>query len=274
MSGLLDLCAVRQLHGRGYVSIFPDGLIVPWKPLSVQEYLAYDQDTLAGVIPLAFLEDEIFKSCVLDPVIVGQVRFLKAGIVSTVVGHIWSFSGPTDSNAFHRDLEMARQMLYGGNSKAIHQLVELITMAFPYKPEEVYQMDYQILMLRAAQAETKLIQMGILQKPIELEGAPPQETLKPRIKVDAKQLWEEQHQSKPAASITPKKYDKWYKKSPVLEAKNKKKINFKKEQLEADAGLRGWDKADQHILANNMVEDAKIIYADLIKELEAKNKSR
>lgn len=277
MSSLLELCQVRELYGRGFVSIFPDGLIIPWKPLSLQDYLDYDHDTQQGLIPLGFLENEIFNKCVLNKTIIKQQRFLKAGIVSTVVSHIWNFSGPISNEAFAKDLEMARQLLYGGNSKAIHQLVEVITMAFPYKPEEIYQMDYQTFMIRAAQAEAKLLQAGVLQQPIQLDNNIEQPNLQPP-KIDAKALWEE-HKSQKKVSEKPvhskKKSEKWYKKSPVLEAPTKEKIDFKKEQAIIDhIGSKNWDKADQHLIADQMVKDAQVIYADLIQELNAKKNNK
>ena len=42
-------------------------------------------------------------------------------------------------------------------------------MAFPYKPEEVYEMDYHTLMMRAAQAERKLSFAGLMETPLHFE---------------------------------------------------------------------------------------------------------
>jgi hypothetical protein len=80
--------------------------------------------------------------------------------------------------------------------------------------------------------------------------------------------------------------EKWWNKSPVLEASNKSNINFDAEKTAADnLSLDNHDRAEapevQKFLAEyktrdqrkKMVEDAKWIYKDLIEELQ-KHKKR
>lgn len=277
-----QLYEIRKLYGNTFVTAFDDGFLVPWRPLTMGDYITYSQDRERGLIPSPCLEDEIFVKCVQDQSILRQKDFLKAGIVSTVVINIWQFSGPTSIDSFNNDLETARQILNFSETKAIHQLVQIITMAFPYKPEEVYDMPYDLFMLRLAQSESKLLQLGLfLKEPIYLAPEKPEVPEKkaaPRPKVDAKKLWDEQQQpqQKPNKRPPPVKLDevkttgdKWWTKSPVLEAPNPVKIDFAKEAREQmNFGASGHEKADIHVATAQMVNDAQKIYADLIGELK------
>ena len=95
------LYKIRKLYGNTYVTVFPDDFVVPWRPLSIGDFMAYHHAYLRGVIPLSHLEDEIFNKCVVDDAIVAQAPFLKAGIVTTVSQHIWQHSGPRDVTHFN-----------------------------------------------------------------------------------------------------------------------------------------------------------------------------
>ena len=271
---------VRKRFGGTYVTIFPDGLIIPWKALSLKDFISYQQDTFKNLIPYPQLEDEIFSKCVLDDSIIRQMPFLKAGIISTVVHNIWEYSGPTTAELFNNDLETARQMLQGTGIGGLHELVEMITLAFPYTPEQVYEMDYETFLLRTAQAEGKLLRMKIISSPFSLvqtqteaskqKGPIPKET-KPRV--DAKSLWEEQRLKKkdPIPPGGMKKNEKWWKVSPVLETPAAHGIDFRIQQAEIDTfGSTGHEKADIHINRANLIKDAQWIYADVLKALAAK----
>lgn len=288
-----QLYEVRKAHGDTFVTVFNDGLLVPWKTLSIGDYIKYSKDKNRGAVPSSHLEDEIFKKCVLDDSIIRQFEYLNAGIVSTVVINIWQFSGPTGVSEFNNDLQVARQMMDAPDVRALHELVQVISIAFPYKPEEIYEMDYQTFLFRLAQSERKLIQMGIyLKEPISLQPAEEEKPQKrnklgkitqpdeqERPKVDVRKLWEEQQSPKkpPPPKLKPDEVkttgEKWWKKSPVLEAPNRKNIDFASEAAEDyHLALTGHEKADIHIEAAKMVEDAQWIYADLIKELNNRKK--
>jgi hypothetical protein len=283
-----QLYEIRKSYGGVYVTAFDDGFLVPWKPLSIGDFLKYSQDRQRGIIPVVCLEDEIFLKCVQDESILRQMPFLKAGIVTTVVINIWQFSGPSGIEEFTNDLNTARYLLDSPDVRILHELVQLISIAFPYKPEEIYEMDYQKFLFRVAQSEKKLLQMGIfLKEPITVQTEikkPKKSKLgtieQPRPSLDAKKLWDEQHTPQ---TDTPKKVsmedvkmtgDKWWSKSPVLEAPNKHNIDFKTEAAEQHTfGLSGHEKADIHIETAKMIEDAKWIYKDLLSDL-AKRKKR
>jgi len=288
-----ELHRLRQKYGRNcYLSVFDDGLTVPWRPLSIQEYLGYATDLERQIYLPTQLENEIFKKCVLDDTCLRQLDYLHAGVISTVVQNIIEYSGPSLTNPIDQVFAASRAKLNSHN--VIHELVELITMAYPYKPEDVYMMDYETLIMRAAQAESKLIKAGVLEAPISFQSTETQQQkpTQPRQQIDAKKLWEEQQkqqiqerQQKIAANQSAVKptnkpanvvdREKWWKKSPVLETNKHLNTRARKiEEAEIDAfASTGWDKVDKAILQADMVEQAKTIYADVIAELEAKKRA-
>lgn len=296
----------RKEYGDVFVTIFNDGLTVPWKPLSVGEYIKYSQDYHRKIIPFASLENEIFQKCVIDGTIIRQMSFLKAGIITVVVDNIWEYSGPTSINNFNKDLQSARAIINAEGSRALHDITQVITMAFPYKPEEVYLMDYHTFLLRAAQAERKLINLGVMKEPIVMKDLRAEEeahrkkyeasaTQSARPRVDAKKLWEEQRQANQSTIATQEKEykkttempkEKWWNVSPVLEAMGQKKhnIDFATEKQMADeSNLDNHDRAEHPIMRKyltdsktkesraKMIKDAQWIYKDLIENI---NKSK
>ena len=275
------LFEVRKKHGSIFVTIFSDDIVIPWKPLTVEEYIKYQLDQSRRLISIAQLEDEIFRKCVQDESLIRQMPFLKAGIISTVVSNIWQQSGPSGIDSFNKDLDTARYLLQLDGIKILHQLVQIVSTAFPYKPEEIYAMDYETLLFRTVQAEEKLIQLGHMKEPLQLEVIKQEEketTKDPSTEkkpiVDAKKLWELQQKDKqPKGKITPRSSKKWWKKSPVIEAQKTHNIDFNIEKKELDIfGVSSHDKTDLHINRAKMIEDAKVIYKDLLEELSKKPK--
>jgi hypothetical protein len=284
-----DLFTIRQQFGGVFTTHFPEGLSIPWKPLSLKDYLSYLTDYSRGIIPSSILENEIFKKSVLDDNIISKLPHLKAGIVTTVVQNIWQYSGPTGIEAFNKDLEEARNKLFEDSSKIIHELVQLITMAYPYKPEEVYSMDYETFMFRLAMSEKKLLDMGIIKEPISMtvqsDKSPPSTKAPPKPQVDAKRLWEDQQAKQKKVQVESKETKssptpstavkgKWFKESPVLETAPTHGINFDLEGKETDVfGLTGHEKADAHLSRAKLIKDSQTIYKDLLKKLADKKKT-
>lgn len=301
-----ELFEIRRKWGGVYLTVFEDGLVVPWRPLSLGEYISYTRDYNRGLIPNAVIEDEIFKKCVVDPVFISQMPYLKAGIVSVVVMNIWQYSGPVGIQEFNKDLHTARDIMFGDGNRALQELVQIISMAFPYKPEEIYNMDYETFMLRLVQSEKKLLDLGIIKEPVEMKdlNAPPPHPrhaiVQPdKPKVDAKKLWEIQEGLRPVSEITPpvnphkapdpirpvpmEEKGKWWNVSPVLEAKKRKKIDFKTEGEAADDTMldsheRIEPKEVKEFIRkkklrserDKMIQDAEWIYADLLKQIRKK----
>lgn len=293
MTSLQELLeAARFAFGRGaYITTFPD-FVVPWKLLPIVSYLAYDLEVKSGAQLFTTLEDEIFRKCVLDPVIVSQVDHIPAGIVSTVVHNIWETSAPSTEDDFVASLEHARNIVHAPPASIFYEAANWIMVAFPsYTPESVMDMDHQTLMLRLAQAEKKLMALGVIQEPFTFtspevpKGPAPRPS---REKVDLKALWDSAHNpakkgpAQPAEPIPsgPRMKDlegagKWWKKSPVLEAPRKEAIDFKAEAKEAQLfGSQNWDNVDEVIKKEKMIKDARVIYKDLLAELAKKKSAR
>ena len=288
---MFELYQARKDYGEAFVTVFPGGLVVPWKALSIQDYLQYDKDIKRGLIPEALFENEIFRKCVLNDTLVRQLDFLKAGTVTTVCMHIWQHSGPIGLDAFNDDLDAAREMLVAPGAKALHELIDVILSVFPYKPEEVYAMDYQTLLFRAVQAELKMLKAGHIKEPIRFiqkddsQEKPNQaripfadlntEEEASEPKIDAKALWDKQQNTG-----QPIRNDRWWDESPVLEADKKHRINFSGDRVAADEtfldshDLLEPPEVRQWILEQKtdgsrakMIEDVSWIYPDLVDKL-------
>ena len=288
ISTLDQICETRKLYGNVFVTIFPDNFTVPWHLLSLEKYLQFNRDYQRQLIPAVLIENEIFELCVVDDAIKRQLPFLNAGIITTVSLNIWHYSGPLKVSDFNRDFNIARNILSDKGTQALHDLVTIITMAFPYKPEEIYAMQYDIFLLRLAQAEKKLLQLNIISEPIEMKI--PEEVQevqkKPKFNVDPLKLWEQQKgykKPKKQENSQVKKGKKWWNVSPVTEAKKKHNINFAAEKRKADEFNLDNDEnaspqevkdfiATKKLEPNRqkMINDAKWIYKDLLAELAAK----
>lgn len=204
---------------------------------------------------------------------------LHAGIVSTVSTNIWQFSGPASPQMLAQDLDIARSITKAPATNSFIEIAKMITLAYPYKPEEVLAMPYEEFMIRAAQAEDKLLSLGIITDPITVYTEP-EAKAKPvsKPRVDAKKLWEEQQGVTKQKAPTPDRTKRSTpsEKSPVVTQKPSHGIDFTKERRAVENGevLSGWDIAELPAQRAKMVEDARIIYKDLIEELERKKKEK
>lgn len=156
---------LRDQYGDIFVTEFPDGPTVPWRPLTTQEFLDYDELIKSGRYPLAYVENEVFKKCVRDEVLVTGIGKLKAGIVEAVAATILSFSGPRTAEEIQEYLDYSRVRAHN----VVHQFAGIITQAFPaYTPEQVYDLPFSTFMLRVAQSEEKLLRMGLISEPLSI----------------------------------------------------------------------------------------------------------
>ena len=147
-------------------------------------------------------------------------------------------------------------------------------------------MDYETFMLRLAQAEKKLLDLGIIKEPVVMrEKEKDQKKTVQRPKIDAKKLWEEQQQQIPVSEPQQISNKKWWKISPVLEATKKTKINLRESKdLNASLLLDNDEKASspevrEYILEEKtksiqgkMIADAEWMYKDLLAELSSRKK--
>jgi hypothetical protein len=158
-----DILELRELYGDIFVSHLQDGQNIPWRQLSLQEYLNYDKLLRLGAYPSAYLENEIFSKCVLNKVLVNNINRLRAGIVTSVAMDIMVYSGPRTLDELTEHLDIYRSEAH----QVMNQLIGVVCQAFPaYKPEDIYAMNYSTFGLRVAQAEDKLLRQGFLAEPL------------------------------------------------------------------------------------------------------------
>lgn len=274
---------IKKKYGSNtHITIISDNIIIPWKLLPIFDYIQYSKEIQEGRFPLSIFEDEIFSKCVLDQSIVRQLPYLKAGIVSTVVENIWNASCSNTVDGLNNSLEEARK-----ESRliapAIHELVSTILLAFPaYRPEEVYGMDFNTLIKRAIDAEVKLLHSNVIQEPISFEPLNQEESVS-QPKVDPKELWEKQHRPSPKKEkpsrrgidnlfrdLHKKEKEPKKRKSNIIEAIDKglPPVVDEKETKNAVFHGSGHDIIDRDIHTHNMIEEAKVIYADVLEELK------
>lgn len=150
----------REEHGPCYITEIGEYQI-PWRALTLQEFLFFREELSAENIPLAVLENEIFKLCVFEKTLVENVQTLSAGIVTTVVQEIYFYSGPEDIEALNRDLYQARNKV---NENVLLLYASVIAQVFPgYTIQSCLDLPYPTFMEVFALAELRLIALGMME---------------------------------------------------------------------------------------------------------------
>jgi hypothetical protein len=174
-------------------------------------------------------------------------------------------------------------------------------MAYPaYTPDDLLSMNYETFLQRAALAEDRLMKAQLLEQPFtaytpeQLEQpvdpnivpvedrrkivqdyienqtghkvAPSKPEVRPPTPDEVKH-YGINYQCPQPPPLPEVKRDKWWKISPVLEATNRKKIQFRSDNTAAAEGMSGWDRHDLPLIHAKMIEDAQVIYKDLIEEV-------
>lgn len=157
---------LRKQYGDNWLTCFPD-LEIPWRQLSLQEFLSYDKLFSSKKYIPEEIEDEIFSLAVLEDIYIENIDILPAGIVTTVVAQIMQASGPATVNQIAEDLNVSRANVQDFVSSS----VTMICSVFPaYKPEDVFSLKYNVFMDRLAMAEGRLLQLGVLKEPLSVLG--------------------------------------------------------------------------------------------------------
>src|SRR3990167_9894738 len=256
---------LREIHGSVFVTEAPDGLIIPWKPLSLGDFYKYDALFRETYIDPSVLENEVFSKCVTDPILVKEILNQKAGTITTVVKSIMEASGPNSIDEFNQILDYYRLVV----QQPIHQLVSVICRAFPaYNPDDVYAMTFHIMMERLALAESKLMQLGLLNEPIELTNNLEKETReKSKVTLDSKQIKEAfDLQDKPKKKINrqAKITEDLTNEQPVDMNKDGKTV-ISSENMRARFAS-GNDIEDLPLLEHELQKGAKAVFGDYIKQ--------
>jgi hypothetical protein len=162
-----QIVAHRREYGSNWISILPDGSEIPWRQLTLQEFIDYNNLLVANQYTLADIEDEVFAKAVLDPFYVENIDLLLAGTISAVVYQIMLVSGTTEPGQLQNDLNQARHLVNNFFDEAV---VHICTVFPAYTPEEVFALNYDVFIKRLAQAERKLLSIGFITEPLQIFG--------------------------------------------------------------------------------------------------------
>lgn len=258
-----ELYALRTKYGEVYVTVFPDGTKVPWKQLSLQDFLHYSNKFSSGRFPVSHIEDEIFRKCCVDQTLLANLDLLDAGLITTVVTQIMEVSGPSSIEDLRFDLNVARSQVQDFISDAIG----LICQTFPgYTPETLYNMDYQTFMKRLALAERRLLSIGFLQQPISIE-VPDVEVPENKVQAAKKRLVDLNPQ--PVSAPVPIQNQTPIKKTKVQSSRNQEQVIIRKEEMrDLDTGLSGHDMLDKALWDHDVMDGLQYIYPELFKKLQ------
>lgn len=279
------LISLRKLYGGFFAIEFDNGIVVPWRVLTLSEYLRYSEEYYRNLYPPSVLEDEIFRLCVKDKTILDQMDFLPAGIISSVVTSIWQYSCPQSVEQLSQDLDSARSLIMDERFKSLHDMVQLVFTAFPsYKLEELYDMEYGLLMKRFALAEKKLLEGGFLVEPVVFKVTKTEEEPNKRSAVieEAHKRWliqegllAEDEKKTEAPKKEERKNPFWKARgktdcdSPILKARKNflTSEGMKKERYKQEETISGHDLIELPLARHEMIKSAQIIYADVLEAL-------
>ena len=268
----MDTASIREEHGVGFATELPDGRAIPWSLLSIGDYLYYDRLLKSGQYPQAYIEDEIFRKCVKSEYFRDKIGELKAGTVSNVATAIMSYSGPHTIDELNYVLDLKRLVA----SEIIHDIVGVICQSFPaYKPEDVYDMDYDTLMFRLAQAESKLLRTGMIQERItfhvptpEGEEQPAQEKGKNTDLLE--RFYEQEGIVDPYTKSTPKPTVRPTPRPPS--SKPKQTIISTDDIKEHQMQYSGHEQDDRMLLEHDMVKNTAKYYKGYLDQLQKDGK--
>lgn len=238
----------REKNGGGiFVTTLPNGDEIPWRPLTMGEFIEYDNLIKSKKYPLAYIEDEIFRKCVLNEVLVKNLNKLNAGIISAVATNIISYSGPSSIDELNQHLNVNRSFA----GEVLHMLVTYVCQAFPaYKLEDVYAMNYMTLMLRVAQSENKLLRTGAVAEPLTFINPDQQVQAPPQTPV--------------VATPPPVNMAKKFQQNTV--PSQKQTVITTNDVQEHTMAYTGHEKSDIELLEHQMVKDTTLIYKDYLQQ--------
>ena len=144
-----DHLELKLKYGDLYLIELADQIFI-WRPMKWKDYRRYRDFISVNPFLAPDIEDHIYENYVIDSTDeISSIDELPAGIVSTVVKAILSIAGAANGQAFENLLEIQRGTILSFEE----QIVTLICKAFPYKPEDLEELDWLTILKRLAQAE-------------------------------------------------------------------------------------------------------------------------
>jgi len=179
----MDLLEAKKKHDNLYKVVFADNTIVLFRLLSWKEYEYFHY--MYGQNLIDQQDESLFDQCVLDIKHNPDRDKLRAGVVHTVTNIILSLSGPKSIENWQEALESARK---DSVPTLLSQIEMVICRAFPaYKPDDIWNMGWPMIINRLAQAEQLLLQTKQIDKPLRFTGKNKNDAIKDLVE-DAKRI--------------------------------------------------------------------------------------
>ncbi len=266
---MMNLSDLREIYGSVYLTETPDGLRIPWKPLSMGDFIDYEALLRNNPYTSSIIENEIFTKCVLDKSILKNIDLQKAGTINLIVTCIMQYSGPQEINEFNQTLDIYRAVA----EQPMHHMITVICQAFPsYTPDDLYKLDYQTLMLRLAMAESKLMRIGALQEPIRLYSEAEEKKIqeKPKKKkIDIEKLQEAFYEQKKPSSKPAKIAEDEL--PDLASSSTDKEFIVPLDNMNVKFAS-GADMEDLPLIEHKMKQEGLDLYKDYIDQMKSGNK--
>lgn len=155
----------EQVGDNLYCFNFPDGIVIPFRLLSLGEYNSCRTSLSIGVITAQDIYDSIYKTCVLNQAYREHIDDLKAGIPNLVAKVIYYMSGPNDISFMQQLLDVERNVAQTFES----QMKATICRVFPgYTMNMLDDLKFPQLIKLFAEAESVLLQTQQITEPYKI----------------------------------------------------------------------------------------------------------
>ena len=261
---MLNPPALRKAYGPGTFLYIVDAenFAIPWRALTIDEFLFYDRAIRDAKYSRPYLEDEIFLKCVLEPTVIQNIDTLDASVVTNTANAILLNSGPATPEDIQNGLNYGRFLARG----IITDIMNLIVQAYPaYTIEALEEMTYEKLMTRVAQAEKKLLETGVLKESLSFtaRGGPvPQGQAQAKTAEEKSKPFDDWH----AAELEKAKARSSMANGPVPEGET---VVIKANQMQAKPGddeFTAMSQADRMVENRKLKDDAAIFYKDYFEQ--------
>jgi hypothetical protein len=253
-----DIFKLREKYGSCYFTVLENDKI-PWRILSLGDFISYDSQIKEGRIPVSILENEIFKKCVLDEFYIINLDKLNAGTITTVARNILAISGPEKPQDINEDLNISRY-----NTRTfLHDGAGLICQTFPaYKVSDIMALPYKEYCDLLIMAEKRLLDIGFLKEPIAVTSLT--EQVEPTQVQNVQPVQFKDLNPPQVKQVKPRN------KEPVQENNKDFVVTGSARTLEQEIqmSLNGHDQQDLVLWKRDALEGLDLIYPELFKKMK------
>ena len=155
----------QQVGDNLYCLNFPDGIVIPFRLLSLGEFNSCRTSLAIGIIPAQDVYDSIYQMCVLNEAYKQHTDGLKAGVPGLVSKVIYYMSGPNDIAFMQQLLDVERNVAETFES----QMKTTICRIFPgYTMSMLDDLKFPQVIKLFAEAESVLLQTGQITEPFKI----------------------------------------------------------------------------------------------------------